>query len=356
LTGPDDGSPADGRPLDPDLHPAPVSPSEPREPAAPAGPPRLGVGTFTIEGRAAPGLFVVGWLATISGVALVLIGALAPSGVFLYFIGPAVLTVGLVAGAGSQALERRARGEAYAGPSPYLVFAAIIPATFFVFFVAGFVLRLVLGDANPSDELVALIGEVLQAAVFIGILSLTVVGTGALSWGEMGWRRFDVEALRNLLLGLSFALPVIFVTGIVAQLLVSAFGVVPESPLPPTGTAVGLLLELLAGALIAPLVEEAVFRGFAISAWQRTVGDGGAILRASLLFALAHVINVSGTSDQIVGLIVVGFVTRLPVALVLGWLFVRQRSIWAPIGLHMSFNGILLVIAALNVASGGATG
>src|SRR4029453_3470739 len=100
------------------------------------------------------GLFVVGWLATISGVALVLIGALAPSGVFLYLIGPAVLTVGLVAGAGSQALERRARGAPSAGPSPYLVFAPIIPATFVVFFVAGFVLRLVLGDANPSDELV----------------------------------------------------------------------------------------------------------------------------------------------------------------------------------------------------------
>jgi membrane protease YdiL (CAAX protease family) len=360
LTGPGDGSPADGRRLDPDIHPDPVvppePPGEPAVPAVPVGPARPGVGTFTIEGRAAPGLFVVGWLATISGLALILIGAFAPSGVLLYLVGPAVLTVGLVAGAGSQTFERRARGEAYAGPSPYLVFAAIIPATFFVFYVVGFVLRLVLGDADPSAELQALVGEVLQAGVFIGILSLTVVGTGALSWREMGWRPFDLDAVRNLALGLSFALPVIFVTGIVAEVLVSAFGVQPESPLPPTGTAVGLVLELLAGALIAPLIEEALFRGFAITAWQRTVGNWGAIVRASLLFALAHVINVSGTSDQILGLVVIGFVTRLPVAFVLGWLFVRQRSIWAPIGLHMSFNGILLVIAALNVASGGATG
>src|SRR4029453_13451772 len=104
------------------------------------------------------GLFVVGWLATISGVALVLIGALAPSGVFLYLIGPAVLTRGLAAGAGRQALERRARGAPYAGPSPYLVFAAIIPATFVVFFVAGFLLRLAPGDCNPPDAAVALPG------------------------------------------------------------------------------------------------------------------------------------------------------------------------------------------------------
>ena len=62
--------------------------------------------------------FVVGWLASISGLALVLIGAFAPSALFLYFLGPTILTIGLIAGCGSQAIERRARGAAYAGPSP----------------------------------------------------------------------------------------------------------------------------------------------------------------------------------------------------------------------------------------------
>ena len=355
MTDRDDGSPADGERGDLDIHPDPLAQPEPDASTPPPLPPaRPGVATFTIEGRAAPGLFVVGWLATIAGLGLVLIGWLAPSGALLYFVGPAVLTVGLVAGAGNQAFERRARGERYAGPSPYLVFAAIISATFAVLFAAGVLLRLVLGSTTPSDELVALIAVAIQACVFLGVLRLTVVGTGALTWAEMGWRRFDAGASRNLLLGLAWALPVIFVTGLLANALVSLFGVEPESPLPPTGTAVGLILELLAGALIAPIAEEAVFRGFAISAWQRTVGDWGAIVRASLLFALAHVINVSGSANDIVGLVVIGFVTRLPVAFALGWLFVRQRSIWAPLGLHMSFNGILLVLAALDVASRGA--
>jgi membrane protease YdiL (CAAX protease family) len=48
-------------------------------------------------------------------------------------------------------------------------------------------------------------------------------------------------------------------------------------------------------------------------------------------------------------LIVVGFTTRLPVALALGWLFVARRSIWAPLGLHIAFNAILLVIGELAV-------
>ena len=88
-----------------------------RTPTRRRHPARPGLSTFTIEGRAAPGLFVVGWLASIAGLGLVLIGALAPSGLFLYFLGPALLTIGLIAGAGSQAIERRARGSAYAGPS-----------------------------------------------------------------------------------------------------------------------------------------------------------------------------------------------------------------------------------------------
>jgi membrane protease YdiL (CAAX protease family) len=355
LTADDDGPPPNG-----DGEPTSTGPADESDPHAPppgpAVPTRPGLSTFTIEGRAAPGLFVVGWLATISGLALVLLGALTPSSLLFYGIGPGFLTVGLVAGAGSQALERRARGEAYAGPSPYLVFAAIVAATFAVAFVVGLILHFLLGPLEGFDELVALIAIIVQAAVFIGVIRLTVVGTDALSWSDMGWRRFDGAAIRHLLGGVIWAVPVIFVTALLANALVSIFGVEPESPLPATGTATGLLLELIAGALIAPLAEEAVFRGFAISAWRRTVGDNGAIVRASLLFALAHVINVSGTADQIVGLTVIGFVTRLPVAFALGWLFVRRGSIWAPLGLHMSFNAILLILSAVDVASRAATG
>jgi len=41
----------------------------------------------------------------------------------------------------------------------------------------------------------------------------------------------------------------------------------------------------------------------------------------------------------------VAFIGRLPIALVLGWLFVRRGSIYASIGLHATFNGFLLVLA-----------
>lgn len=316
---------------------------------------RPGVGLFTIEGRAAPGLFVVGWLATILGFAILVVGALAPSALFVYFIGPLVLTIGLIAGCGNQAIERRARGEAYAGPSPYLVFAAMVAAVYAVGYPFGFALSLVLKPGSLPDYLVRFIGVALQAIVFVAVVRLTVVGTGALSWRQMGWRRFDRGALGDVVVGLMFALPIVVITSIVGAVLVGVFGAAPEAPLPPTGTVAGTIVQLIAGALIAPLAEETVFRGFATTAWRRAIDDRGALVRASLLFALAHVINVSGdTLSQVGALIVVGFATRLPVAFTLGWLFLRRNSIWAPIGLHIGFNGVILILAEL--ATRGATG
>jgi membrane protease YdiL (CAAX protease family) len=342
-TGPDPDAPSDTG--------APSAPSAPSAPPAP--PARPGLTTFTIEGRAAPGLFVVGWLATLAGLGLILVGVLASSTLFFYFFGPLVLTVGLIAGAGNQSIERRARGAPYAGPSPYLVFVTTIAATFATISGVGLVLERIPGVAGMPDYVAAFLTVLIQAGVFLGIIRLTVVGTEALSWAEMGWRRPDREQAVQFLRGAAIALPVIGVTSILAGLLVRLLGQVPESPLPPTGTNEGLIVQLIAGALIAPIAEEALFRGFAISAWQRTVGETGAIVRASLVFALAHVINASGEGfGQVSALIAIGFLTRIPVAIALGWLFVRARSIWASIGLHVTFNAILLVLAEIALRSG----
>ena len=108
---------------------------DPRPPSPP--PPRPGASIFTIEGRAAPALFVVGWLASILGSRVVIAGALAGSGLLVYFVGPGLLSLGLIAAAGNQAIERRARGAAYAGPSPILVFAATVAVTYFVGAILG---------------------------------------------------------------------------------------------------------------------------------------------------------------------------------------------------------------------------
>ena len=332
-----------------------ASPAEPDTDDAQAdpSPARPGATTFTIEGRASPALFVIGWLASLLGLSIAIAGVFGSSLVLALFVGPGLLSLGLIAACGNQAFERRARGMAYAGPSPFLVFGTIVAVSYFVGFVVGSLLDLAVGgDAQVDAPVAQLVVGLITAAVFIGVVRLTVVGTGGLSWAEMRIRRPDRRAIDDFAVGAALAAPVVVLTVFVGAILITVFGAAPESPLPPTGTTSGLILQLIVGAIIAPVSEEIVFRGFAVTAWSRSIGPERAVIRASLLFALAHVVGIqAGTLQEAAPLLIVGFASRLPVAWALGTLFIRRGSIWAPIGLHATFNAILLILAHLAITN-----
>jgi membrane protease YdiL (CAAX protease family) len=315
--------------------------------AAPTGA-RPGASSFTIEGRSAPALFVVGWLASLVGLGLIGIAILSSNGLAstaVLLAGLTLLSVGLIAAAGSQGIERRAHAMAgYAGPSPLLVFAASIPVSILLLVVIALPLD-VLGvplDGPPG----ALLSVAVQAAVYVGLIRLLVVDTGALDWRAMGVRRIDLAALGEMAGGTLWAVPVIVLTIPISAVVLAIFPVTPESPLPPTGSAGGFALSLVAGVLVAPFGEEVLFRAFATTAWVRGLGVRGGLVRAAVVFAVAHILTISGSSaGDAIGLAVVGFVTRLPIALALGLLFVRRGTVWSSFGLHAAFNLILLVVA-----------
>jgi membrane protease YdiL (CAAX protease family) len=161
-------------------------------------------------------------------------------------------------------------------------------------------------------------------------------------------RRPSSIDLVEFLLGAGWALPVIVETLPVALLVSQFVPTPPPSPLPPTGSVGGLLLHLLAGAIIAPIGEEVMFRGFATTAWVRDMGVGRGVVRAALFFAVAHVLTISGANaGEAIGAAVAAFLGRIPVALALGFLFVRRETIWAPLGLHAGFNALLLIFQEL---------
>ena len=326
-------------------HRAPHGEDSPPPPAA-----TIGLTTFALEGRRAPALFVVGWIGALVGVALIAMTTLGASGVaalVLSVAGFAALSIGTILLAGSQTIERKAAGASYAGPSPLLIFIAVIATGRLAGYLVGIPLLQVAGAIPPA--LGDLLGTVVLAVVFLGVLRLTVVGPGVFTWSEMGFTRRPGEMLW-LAGGTAFALPVIVVTSVVAVVAVQLTGVTPSSPLPPTGTPTGLALHLLAGAVLAPVYEETLFRGFALTAWRRTVGARAAIVRSSLLFVVAHVLFVGGDSfREAVSLAIVGGVVRVPVAFVLGWLYVRTGTLWAPIGLHAAFNAILIILGEVAV-------
>ena len=136
-------------------------------------------------------------------------------------------------------------------------------------------------------------------------------------------------------------------TGLISLVLVSAFGVTPDSPLPPASDPAGLVLNLIAGAILAPIGEELFFRGFATTAWVKGLGVTRGIVRGGLFFAFIHVLQIQATSvTEGLAVAFIAFAVRVPIGLMLGWLFIRRDTIWAPIGLHAAFNGILVLIAA----------
>ncbi len=119
-------------------------------------PARLGLRTFSLDGRRAPGLYLVGWLASLLGVATIFVVLLAqPSdvaGAILLGVGTLVLTVGLGGAAGSQAIERQAAGRlAYRGPSPFVHLRGDVALTLFLELLAFVPLRpSVSGAGRPS--------------------------------------------------------------------------------------------------------------------------------------------------------------------------------------------------------------
>ncbi len=95
-----------------------------------------------------------------------------------------------------------------------------------------------------------------------------------------------------------------------------------------------LFLALFAVIIMAPLIEEFLFRGTLQTYLKRHLGARSAILLTALTFALFHFATVQGLGNfsLIISLFILG--------IYLGFLYDRQGSLFASIGLHMSFNGI----------------
>jgi membrane protease YdiL (CAAX protease family) len=327
--------------------PAPPDSGQP-DPVAAAEPdvPPVGLPVFGLEGRSVPGLYLLGWIATVMGLGVLLVSFLAagnPAAPWLFLAGLLVVTVGAFAATGSQAVENARRTDlAYRGPSPVLVFLVVFPVTLIgILVVLAPLSALGLDLLSPVATTISL---AVTTLVYAGVVRLLVVGPGALAWRDMGLGMPARAAARDLLTGALFAVPVLVVTLLLGGLL-ARFLQPSASPLPPPGNALGLLANLVSAAVLAPIGEELFFRGFATTAWARAIGAGPAIVRGAIFFALVHVLTQLDTSfGEGAQRALFSFVGLLPVSLALGWLFLRRRSLYAAIGLHAAFNGLQLVL------------
>ncbi len=96
------------------------------------------------------------------------------------------------------------------------------------------------------------------------------------------------------------------------------------------------VLIFVAFAVAAPICEEFLFRGTIQQAYQREKSAGSAIFFAGLMFVLYH-------------LRFQGFLSLIPIALILGYIYWRTRSLYASILAHFA-NNIFSVVLILQAA------
>lgn len=325
------------------------------QPSPPGGGRRPGATVFSLDARPAPGLYLVGWLASLGGLALVLVGILSAQPSVARALGIAGffgIALGLSAAAGYQVLARRVREPAaYRGPAPLIVLGVAVAVAALPALVIG-----PLGLIDPVQPTGLVVSLAIVAAADVLAVWLLVVRTGALRWRDMGWPTWRgphlTEVARDVAIAAAFTVPVTIGSRLVAALLVLLLDVEPPLQVPLPSSDLDIALLFLGAVIIAPIAEETVFRGLALTAWWRDLGARRAIVRSSLLFAIVHIANIDATSfGEGAKQALFEFVAILPIGVFLGWLF-TQRGMAAAISGHATFNGIQLVLFVLLVRSG----
>jgi len=92
-------------------------------------------------------------------------------------------------------------------------------------------------------------------------------------------------------------------------------------------------------SVLAPLLEEVVFRGFLLASLTKWLPTPGAVLFSSVLFGLAHL-----APRDFVELVVLG--------MVLGFSYARTRNLLTPMLIHSMWNSVVLVVVAAAIKGG----
>lgn len=100
-------------------------------------------------------------------------------------------------------------------------------------------------------------------------------------------------------------------------------------------------LALVCVIILAPVIEEFLFRGVFQSFFRPYLGPKASILLSAFIFAFFHFAPSQGVSNFPIML------TLFTFALYLGYIYERQRSLIAPILLHMTFNAVSVIRIAL---------
>ncbi len=200
-----------------------------------------------------------------------------------------------------------------------------------------------MGGTLPKQGNLLTVFVVIQDAVIFGAAVLFSIVRYHIGWEHLGLRAFNVAigcGLSAALLMASYTIRLCY--GMVAL----AFGYRPalQNVLLRLDTqGIGLVLTLIAAAVVAPFVEETFFRGFLYGGLRGRIGVVGAMLVSTLFFTALHF-----SIDQFIPIFVLG--------LFLAWLYEKTGSLYPGMFLHMANNAVSLLLFAFIQSRGGIPG
>ena len=198
---------------------------------------------------------------------------------------------------------------------------------------------------STAKSVVVLISQAMLDGFAILYLYLMLQArTDAPFWPSIGWRemrpgagKIRDSALQFLAGGAVLAIVISFAGGFL-----NSKTTLPIEEL--LKARVSILLFGILGVLVAPLVEETIFRGFLYPVIARRLGIAAGVAITGTLFGLMHAAQLWGGWGQIALLILVG--------VVLTWVRARTGTVAASYFVHLGYNGLQLVGYLVYVVSG----
>jgi membrane protease YdiL (CAAX protease family) len=152
-------------------------------------------------------------------------------------------------------------------------------------------------------------------------------------WRTIGWRQLETGRLPRAFQCLGF-IGGGFLLALLVQISAARFGTRVKLPMESLfQDRRAALLLLLMAVLVAPVVEETIFRGYIYPVVARTFGVGAGIVATGALFGLLHAPQLWGGWLQIVLLVIVGIV----------FTYVRAvaKTVFASYLFHVSYNSFV---------------
>lgn len=174
--------------------------------------------------------------------------------------------------------------------------------------------------------------SIVSSNALFAVLILLLKKFKKISWHELGWNSMRlskaiIQALK--IWGITWIFYIAYL------LFLSGIGITPPenelSRLLESPTIFFLLLNVFLIAVIAPIIEETLFRGMLLGGLKTYMGPWTAIIISAALFSALH-------------LDLIGFFTRFVLGIGLGYLYLKYESLLPSVLLH-AFNNLLAVLA-----------